>query len=111
MPVPVARVVPIWAHRRYRGPMHPTLKTHVNGELVELPGTIAAVREALPVEEREAFTAEAETTPADQLVGVLARWALRGSAADDEDDEVFARLERGDHTGCVPADDEAAGAA
>ncbi|MDT0270543.1 hypothetical protein RM844_30150 [Streptomyces sp. DSM 44915] len=111
MSEPVARVVPIWVHRRYRGPMHPMLKTHVNGELVELPGTIAAVRETLPAEERDEFTREAETTPAPELVGVLARWALRGTAADAEDEDVFRRLERGDHGGCVPADDEAAGAA
>ncbi|WP_062215811.1 hypothetical protein [Streptomyces sp. NBRC 109706] len=111
MSAPVARVVPIWAHRRYRGSMHPTLKTHVDGQLVELPGTIAAVRKSLPAAERDEFTAEVETTPADQLVGVLARWALRGTAAGEEDEAVFRRLERGDHSGAVPADDEAAGAA
>jgi hypothetical protein len=88
--------------------MHPTLKTHIGGELVELPGTIAAVRQQLPVEDIAEFDHEVENAPAHQLTAILARWALRGTGADEEDEEMFSRLEAGDHSGCVPAGDEAA---
>ncbi|MFI7273958.1 hypothetical protein [Streptomyces sp. NPDC049879] len=87
--------------------MYPTLKTVIDGRLVELPGTIAAVRAQLPDADVPAFTHEVENAPADQLTVILARWALRATGADEEDEEVFQRLRAGDHSGCVPADDEA----
>ncbi|NJQ13487.1 hypothetical protein [Streptomyces bohaiensis] len=91
--------------------MHPTLKTMVNGELIELPGTIATIRPTVPPELRDQFDTEVETAPAAQLPTVLVRWALAGSAANQEDDALFARLEAGEDIGAVEADDDARGAA
>lgn len=84
--------------------MHPTLKTMIGGELVELPGTIATIRPTVPADRRAEFDAEVETAAADQLPAVLARWALTATNADAEDDDLFARLEAGEDIGAVAVD-------
>jgi hypothetical protein len=88
--------------------MDPTFKTIVDGELVELPATIATIRAALPAEQAEQFDAEVEHAGADRLPMVLAQWALRGTGADQEDAELFRLLEAGEDVGAVEADDDAA---
>ncbi|WP_259454412.1 hypothetical protein [Streptomyces ginkgonis] len=88
--------------------MDPTFKTVIDGELVELPATIVTIRAALPADQTEQFDAEVQHAAADRLPMVLAQWALRGTGADQEDDELFRRLEAGEDIGAVEADDDAA---
>jgi hypothetical protein len=89
-----------------------TWRTHHNGELVELPATIDGIADVLPPDRRQRFLDEVHAAPAGDLQRLLGHWALETRpdirAADDE---VFARLEAGDFTGCVPLDDTDAGAA
>ncbi len=86
--------------------MAKTFTTTVGGRTVELPGTIHAIREALPEEQRAEFEREAEQAGADEISGVLARWALRTPQAYDPDEEALvARLKAGDFSG-VRFDDE-----
>ncbi|MFF4532763.1 hypothetical protein ACFY1P_26270 [Streptomyces sp. NPDC001407] len=86
--------------------MAKTFTTTIGGRAVELPGTIHAIREALPAQQREEFAHEAEQAGADEISGVLARWALRTPQAHDPDEEALvARLKAGDFSG-VHFDDE-----
>ncbi|MEV6106040.1 hypothetical protein AB0M28_15175 [Streptomyces sp. NPDC051940] len=81
----------------------------LGGELVELPGTIAGIRAALGPAELARFEGEIEHTPVADLPAVLARWALSTTTAVEEDEEFFARLERGEDIGAVPAQPSPAG--
>ncbi|GAA0495579.1 hypothetical protein [Streptomyces olivaceiscleroticus] len=85
--------------------MEAMLKTVIGGELVELPGTIAGIRAVLDEDQARAFDQEIPHVPAAELPARLARWALGGTGADLEDQELFERLERGEDIGAVPADD------
>ncbi|MFF4530446.1 hypothetical protein ACFY1P_14340 [Streptomyces sp. NPDC001407] len=86
--------------------MAKTFTTTIGGRTVELPGTIRTIREALPAEQREEFEREAEQAGADEISGVLARWALRTPQAHDPEEEaLIARLKAGDLSG-VRFDDE-----
>ncbi|WP_446040490.1 hypothetical protein [Streptomyces sp. SID1121] len=76
--------------------MDATLKTIIGGELVELPGTIAAVRATMDAGRAAEFDREIEHAPADELPATLVRWALAGTGVDDEDDALFERLARGE---------------
>ncbi|MGW1075456.1 hypothetical protein [Streptomyces sp. NPDC002537] len=74
--------------------------TTIGGRIVELPGTIHTIREALPTDQREEFEGEAEQAGADGISGVLARWALRTPQAyDPEEEALIARLKAGDFSG------------
>ncbi len=84
--------------------MDATLKTVIDGNLVELPGTIATIRATMPPDQAAVFDREIEHVPAADLPTALVRWALAGTAADKEDDALFERLARGEDIGAVPAD-------
>ncbi|MFB7631960.1 hypothetical protein ACFC0M_13565 [Streptomyces sp. NPDC056149] len=84
--------------------MDATLKTVIDGELVELPGTIAALRASMTADRAAAFDREIEHLPAAELPAALVRWALAGAGADDEDEALFERLARGEDIGAVDAD-------
>ncbi|MER7048334.1 hypothetical protein [Streptomyces jumonjinensis] len=76
-----------------------------DGRQVELPGTIRAIREALDAESAAAFMEEAENAGADELPGILARWALRTPQAEDPgEEEQMARIRAGDMAGLIYAD-------
>ncbi|TLQ39009.1 hypothetical protein [Streptomyces marianii] len=81
-----------------------TWTTHIRGERVEIPATIEGIRAVLDEADVEAFDAEVESTPAQDLHRVLARWALPAEAT-QEDDELLARLKAGDFSGCIPQDE------
>ncbi|MFE9387586.1 hypothetical protein ACFYMO_30860 [Streptomyces sp. NPDC007025] len=81
--------------------MDATLKTVIGGRLVELPGTIAAVRATMEKDQAAAFDREIEHVPAPLLPAELARWALHGTGADEEDEVLFDRLARGEDVGAV----------
>ncbi|MFJ2649705.1 hypothetical protein ACIO1C_23650 [Streptomyces sp. NPDC087420] len=83
--------------------MDTTLKTVIGGELVELPGTIAAVRATMDAGRAAEFNREIEHAPAAELPATLVRWALAGTRADDEDDALFERLARGEDIGAKDA--------
>ncbi|GHC48756.1 hypothetical protein [Streptomyces cinnamoneus] len=86
--------------------MAKTFTTTIGGRTVELPGTINSIREALPAPLRAEFEREAEQAGADEISGVLARWALRTPQAHDPEEEaLIARLKAGDFSG-VHFDDE-----
>ncbi|WP_372409663.1 hypothetical protein [Streptomyces luteireticuli] len=85
--------------------MAKTFTTTIGGRRVELPGTIRSIREVLPEEQRAEFEQEAEQAGADEIGGVLARWALRTPQAYDPDEEaLIARLKAGDLSGLHFAD-------
>ncbi|MYS84275.1 hypothetical protein [Embleya scabrispora] len=52
-----------------------TFRTLVGDEWIETPATIASIREALPIEQRDEFTKTVEDTPARNLPLVLNQWA------------------------------------
>ncbi|MFI7278610.1 hypothetical protein [Streptomyces sp. NPDC049879] len=89
--------------------------TGPDGREIELPSTIAAVRAALPEEQRAAYDAELETVPGPRLTRWLVMRALETVPGLTEADEaVVARLRAGDYSGAVavnergeivPADD------
>ena len=83
----------------------PTLKTVVDGVVVELPGTIADIRAALPEDQRAAFTEAIETAPINQVGQIAARWALPPEAI-AEDDEAFRSLEAGTYIPANYTDEE-----
>ncbi|WEB45404.1 hypothetical protein MOV08_43050 [Streptomyces yunnanensis] len=83
--------------------MDATLKTVIGGELVELPGTIAAIRATMTTDQATEFDREIEHLPAAELPAALVRWALAGTGADDEDEALFERLARGEDIGAVDA--------
>ncbi|MFJ8697210.1 hypothetical protein [Streptomyces roseolilacinus] len=72
------------------------MRTVIAGQLVELPGTIAAIRAALDEDRARAFDAEIPHVPVADLPIALARWALSTTDADREDAELFDRLARGE---------------
>lgn len=72
-----------------------TMTAYVHGVPVEIPATIAGIRETLAENQVEEFEREVAHTPALQLAQVLLRWALPQDAK-DEQEELFAALERGD---------------
>ncbi|MDT0308468.1 hypothetical protein RM780_16090 [Streptomyces sp. DSM 44917] len=82
-----------------------TFRTVVRGEPIEVPATIDGIRATLSEDEADAFDREVGRTPATRLPLVLTRWALLHTGAREEDDEVVARLRRGDFSGCVPGED------
>ncbi|MER5769882.1 hypothetical protein [Streptomyces sp. NPDC001985] len=80
--------------------MRKTFSTTVNGRKVELPGTIHSIREVLPPGMVEQFIGEIEHAGADEIPGVLARWALRTPQAQDlAEEEQIARIRAGDLSG------------
>lgn len=81
--------------------MDATLKTVIGGELVELPGTIAAVRAIMDAGQAAEFDREIEHVPAAELPAALVRWALAGTGADEEDEDLFERLARGEDIGAT----------
>ncbi|GCE01580.1 hypothetical protein [Embleya hyalina] len=83
----------------------PVLITHIGGELVELPGSLGGIRAGLPDDAaREAFDAEIDAAPLTQVPLIAARWGLPQEAI-DEDEAIFRRLEAGDHSGMIPAEE------
>ncbi|MCH0539807.1 hypothetical protein I3F58_09565 [Streptomyces sp. MUM 203J] len=74
------------------------MRTVIAGQLVELPGTIAAIRAALDESRAEEFDAEIPHVPVAELPLALARWALATTDADAEDAALFERLARGEDT-------------
>ncbi|MFF8383902.1 hypothetical protein [Streptomyces kanasensis] len=72
------------------------MRTVIAGRLVELPGTIAAIRAALDEDRVREFDAEIPHVPVADLPVTLARWALSTTDADREDAELFERLARGE---------------
>lgn len=87
-----------------------TMTTYVNGKPVEIPATIAAVRATLDADQAAEFDHEIAHTPALQLPHVLIRWALPPEAQ-QEQEAMFAALDRGDFTGFSPYPDAEADAA
>ncbi|MFJ1751138.1 hypothetical protein ACIOJD_33660 [Streptomyces sp. NPDC088116] len=85
--------------------MDATLKTVIGGQLVELPGTIAAIRATLDTDRILEFDREIAHVPAAELHAALVRWALAGTGADEEDDALFERLARGEDIGATNAHD------
>ncbi|MFC9431916.1 hypothetical protein [Streptomyces sp. NPDC056987] len=83
--------------------MDATLKTVVAGRLIELPGTIAAIRATMDTEQAADFDREIEHLPAADLPAALVRWALAGTGAIEEDDALFERLARGEDIGATEA--------
>ncbi|MET9297118.1 hypothetical protein [Streptomyces sp. NPDC003077] len=83
--------------------MDATFKTVIGGELVELPGTIAAIRSTLDAGRADEFDREIAHLPAAELPAALVRWALAGTGADEEDDALFDRLARGEDIGATGA--------
>ncbi|MEU3188670.1 hypothetical protein ABZ707_31405 [Streptomyces sp. NPDC006923] len=83
--------------------MDATFKTVIGGEVVELPGTIAAVRASMDAGRAAEFDREIEHVPAADLPAVLVRWALAGTGADEEDELLFERLSRGEDIGATDA--------
>ncbi|MFE3206303.1 hypothetical protein [Embleya sp. NPDC059237] len=83
---------------------HHVLRTHIGGALVDLPGTIGEIRAGLPEDRRAAFDAAIDATPLHLVPAVAARWGLPAEAV-AEDEEAFRRLESGDYSGVVYADD------
>ncbi|MFI9721857.1 hypothetical protein ACIHFE_19725 [Streptomyces sp. NPDC052396] len=83
--------------------MDATLKTVIGGELVELPATIAGIRSALDEDRAAAFDREIRHLSTVELPVALTRWALSLTTADQEDEELFDRLQRGEDIGALPA--------
>ena len=83
--------------------MDATLKTVIDGRLVELPGTIAAIRATMEAGPAAEFDREIEHVPAAELPAALVRWALAGTGADEEDDTLFERLARCENIGATKA--------
>ncbi|MEU9983723.1 hypothetical protein [Streptomyces sp. NPDC050856] len=83
--------------------MDATLKTVIDGKLVELPGTIAAIRATMDAGQAAEFDREIEHVPAAELPAALVRWALVGTGADNEDDVLFERLACGEDIGAIEA--------
>lgn len=85
----------------------PTFTTYIgDGELVVLPATIDGIRAALPPERHGEFDTAVGTTHAEELLAVLQYWAQETSPELRAfQHSVFERLERGDNTGFVPAEE------
>ncbi|OPC80364.1 hypothetical protein B4N89_04840 [Embleya scabrispora] len=52
-------------------------RTWLGDELIEIPATIAGIREALPAEQRDEFTKVIEDTPARDMPLIMNRWSRR----------------------------------
>ncbi|MFD7547368.1 hypothetical protein ACFV0R_28300 [Streptomyces sp. NPDC059578] len=87
-------------------PDEPSFSVYDGGEEIALPATVGGIRRALASELRPEFDSAVETTPAQDLYGELAAWALK-TRPDllARQEETFRRLERGDFTGFTPAED------
>ncbi|MFI1012288.1 hypothetical protein [Streptomyces sp. NPDC020965] len=86
--------------------MAQTLTMYMTGGPVRIPATIRAVREALPADHRDEFTAEAETTDVGDLPMLLASWVMRIPTEHDADEEaLIARIRAGDLSGVTFPDD------
>ncbi|GAA3753828.1 hypothetical protein [Streptomyces tremellae] len=83
--------------------MDATLKTVIDGNLIEVPGTIATIRATMDAARAAEFDREIEHVPASDLPAALVRWALADTTADDEDDALFERLARSEDIGAVEA--------
>ncbi|WP_405642347.1 hypothetical protein [Streptomyces uncialis] len=85
----------------------PTFTTYIgDGELVVLPATIDGIRAALPPERHAAFDTAVGTTHAEELLAVLQYWAQETSPELRAFQySVFERLERGDDSGFIPAEE------
>ncbi|MCM2392913.1 hypothetical protein [Streptomyces albipurpureus] len=82
------------------------LAMYMTAGTVRLPATIRGVREALPEEERAAFTAEIENAAADELRTVLVRWAMNiPTEHDDAERALVERIRSGDLSGVTFAED------
>ncbi|MEV8395071.1 MULTISPECIES: hypothetical protein [unclassified Streptomyces] len=81
--------------------MDATLKTVVAGRLVELPGTIVAIRATMDADRATEFDREIEHLPAAELPAALVRWALTG--AGEGDDAFLERLACGEDIGATEA--------
>ncbi|MFI8437886.1 hypothetical protein ACIGJO_29915 [Streptomyces sp. NPDC079020] len=79
--------------------MDASFRTVIDGELVELPCTIAAIRAGMTPDQAAAFDREIDHVPAPELPVTLVHWALAGTAADDEDEALFDRLACGEDIG------------
>ncbi|MEV8426260.1 hypothetical protein [Streptomyces niveus] len=71
------------------------------GRRLEEPGTIAAVRAAMDAGRVAEFDREIEHVPAAELPAALVRWALAGTGADAEDEDLFERLAHGEDIGAT----------
>ncbi|UCM88996.1 hypothetical protein [Streptomyces marincola] len=87
-------------------PVGPVWRTWLDGEEIELPASINGIRAALPPERREQFDEAVGAAAAGDLELLLGHWAqetrpdLRAAQ-----EAVFRRLEAGDSTGFVAAED------
>jgi hypothetical protein len=81
--------------------------TVVRGERIELPNTLAEIRAALPEDRRAEFDKVMYETPLHRLErDAVLHWALPPEAQ-EEDDEVHARILAGDFGDCVDRDGNA----
>ncbi|MFI7278527.1 hypothetical protein [Streptomyces sp. NPDC049879] len=88
------------------GPAPAGSTTTVHGQEVQLPGTIAAISEALPEEQRAAFEADLRHIPVRGLQQWLVRRALETvPGAEEEDQATLAKLRAGDLSGVTYADE------
>ncbi|MFI5617852.1 hypothetical protein [Streptomyces sp. NPDC051567] len=86
--------------------MAKTLTMYMTGGPVQVPATIRGVREALPAELREEFTAEAENTEVGELPMLLARWVMQvPTGYEAEEEALVARVRAGDFSGVRFPDD------
>ncbi|MFF7247491.1 hypothetical protein ACFZBU_26685 [Embleya sp. NPDC008237] len=81
----------------------PVIRAHHNGRVVELPGTIADIRAALPEEERAAFDQDIEQAAVANLPAVASAWAKTPEMR-AHDDAIAARVATGDHHGLYNPD-------
>ncbi|MGC0415192.1 hypothetical protein [Embleya sp. AB8] len=61
-----------------------TFRTWIKDELIEIPATIAGIRDALPEDQRDEFTRAIEDTPARDMLLVLNQWSRRTRPEIDE---------------------------
>ncbi|MGC0417535.1 hypothetical protein [Embleya sp. AB8] len=81
----------------------PTLKTTLRGEPIELPGTLADIRAALPEDQRAAFDDEINNVSILSLPTTAAQWAMPPEMRDEIEADA-ARIRAGDFTGLVNPD-------
>ncbi|MYW05243.1 hypothetical protein [Streptomyces sp. SID3343] len=81
----------------------PVIRAHHNGRTIELPGTLADIRAALPADEHAAFDHDIANAAIDDLPAVASAWAktpeMRG-----HDDAIAAQVAAGDNGGLFNAD-------
>ncbi|MGW1992676.1 hypothetical protein [Embleya sp. NPDC001921] len=81
----------------------PVIRAHHNGRVVELPGTLADIRAALPESERAAFDHDIDHAAIDNLPAVASAWAKTPEMR-AHDDAIAARVAIGDHSGLYNPD-------